>query len=332
MATFRLGLSLFIVIAVIFLIRGVVLPRIAIWTVWAAVMAVVPLLFRWLGVGLGTYLITQAIYLRPSSSILANQGAGAFAPELTGIVLGVVVLVLLMPLSLSGPNRPTGIGQLKFGRLLKRGALVFVIVALAHATPASAMMSYCADSYCCFFNNRNAILAVAALLFLAALFFLPEILAAEGVEALELDEASAVNTLRRIILLNGAERTFPLGFESETQFLEASDELYSALEESGISDASIGVRGSSITGFSFRTSAPFGAESDVDFYVESQELTAPFSTSSNIPGFVHPDKILTNFPSLEQWTDKWTSILGRDVTPGGFTPGSVPNQPAIRVF
>ena len=86
-----------------------------------------------------------------------------------------------------------------------------------------------------------------------------------------------------------------------------------------------------MTGYSFRTGAPIGPQSDIDFFIESEQLTDGYSTSQNIPGFVHPGKILPDYPLLQQWPTKWTNVLGRDVTPGAFVPNTVPNQPAILV-
>ena len=124
----------------------------------------------------------------------------------------------------------------------------------------------------------------------------------------------------------------PRGFANAEQFSQASAELRTALANSGITDAQIGVRGSSITGFSARTGAPFSAASDIDFFVESGQLTEGFSTSRNIPGFVHPDKLLGSFPELEAWSSRWTTTLGRDVTPGAFTPGSLSGTPMPQPF
>jgi hypothetical protein len=116
----------------------------------------------------------------------------------------------------------------------------------------------------------------------------------------------------------------PRGFASAEQFGQASSELRAALKSSNITDATIGVRGSSVTGVSFRTGAPFGPASDIDFYVESGQLTNGLRTSRNIPGFVHPDRVAGAFPELAAWAQKWSSILGREVNVGGFVPGTVP--------
>ena len=129
--------------------------------------------------------------------------------------------------------------------------------------------------------------------------------------------------------VNGASRTVSLGLQSEVQQTQAIRELQGALNASGISDATIGVRGSSVTGASYRTGAPFRSASDIDVFIESGQLTNGLSTSKNIPGFVHPDSIMKNYPLLDQWAADWTKILGRDITPGAFTPGNIPNHPAI---
>ncbi|MDO3559512.1 hypothetical protein [Ralstonia pseudosolanacearum] len=100
---------------------------------------------------------------------------------------------------------------------------------------------------------------------------------------------------------------------------------------SGSKDATIGVRGSSVTGRSLTKGTPFGPQSDIDFFVESRQLTDGYSTSKNIPGFVHPNKILPDYPLLQDWAESWTKTLGRDVTPGAFVPGTLPKQPSIIV-
>lgn len=107
-------------------------------------------------------------------------------------------------------------------------------------------------------------------------------------------------------------------------------ELQQALAKNGITDASIGVRGSAVTGRSSRTGAPFGPHSDIDFFVESQQLTQGLRTSQNIPGFVHPKYIHGNFDPIAEWAEAWSEILGRKVSVGGFQPGTVPSGPVIR--
>ncbi|MFP5420269.1 MAG: hypothetical protein ACLGID_02215, partial [Gammaproteobacteria bacterium] len=133
----------------------------------------------------------------------------------------------------------------------------------------------------------------------------------------------------RGVAINGSTRTVPLGFESETQFFQAAQELQGALRNSGIDDAVVGVRGSSVLGHSPRKGTTFGPQSDIDFFVESAKLTENYRTSKNIPGFVIPKKILPDYPALQDWSRTWSNTLGRDVTPGAFVPGTVPNEAAI---
>ena len=135
----------------------------------------------------------------------------------------------------------------------------------------------------------------------------------------------------RAIPVNGALRKVPLGFKNKSQFLSAAGDLQSALKASGVDDAVVGVRGSSVTGQSLTKDTPFGPQSDIDFFVESSKLTEGYKTSKNIPGFVHPNKILPDYPLLEKWAEEWSQIIGREITPGAFQPGMLPNQPSILV-
>jgi hypothetical protein len=132
--------------------------------------------------------------------------------------------------------------------------------------------------------------------------------------------------------INGATRTVPLGFQEEQQFMSAVVELHAALRASGISDATIGVRGSSVTGVSLTKGTSFHLDSDIDFFVESGQLTEGFSTSRNIPGFVHPGKFLSDYPLLQEWATTWGNTIGRRIILGAFTPGALPSQPAIVVL
>ena len=126
-----------------------------------------------------------------------------------------------------------------------------------------------------------------------------------------------------------ANNAVPRGFASAEQFGQASAELRTALGSHGITDATIGVRGSSVTGTSFKTGQPFGPASDIDFFVESAQMTNGLKTSSSIPGFVHPDRVMKAFPELRAWSESWSVTLGRPVSPGGFVPGNIPSHPTI---
>ncbi len=51
---------------------------------------------------------------------------------------------------------------------------------------------------------------------------------------------------------------------------------------------------------------------------------------ANAGGFVHPDKLLKNFPELKNWSEKWGKILGREITPGGWNPGALKDGNIIK--
>lgn len=123
-----------------------------------------------------------------------------------------------------------------------------------------------------------------------------------------------------------ARTTVPLGFESAVQFQQACSELCSALRESGVTDFSIGVRGSSITGRSFETGASFSASSDIDFFVSSSQMRA-FPINSY--GLVYPSTLESAFPAIGEWSSAWSNALGRPVSVGGF--GGLPEGAALLV-
>jgi RHS repeat-associated protein len=123
----------------------------------------------------------------------------------------------------------------------------------------------------------------------------------------------------------------PLGFSDRGQFRAAVTDLRSALATHGVEDATIGVRGSSVTGVGYKSGAPFGPHSDVDFFVESSKLVQGLETSNKVPGMVKPEVMMDKFPALKDWSARWSATLGRDVTPAGFAGGAVPSGPQIVV-
>lgn len=115
----------------------------------------------------------------------------------------------------------------------------------------------------------------------------------------------------------------PRGFKSTEQFLKVGEEFAIALQKSGIKFEEIGVKGSSVTGKSWRTGQPFRwggrKPSDIDAFVTLKE-DIPINGGLNRPEFIHPAKLLKKYPALKEWSDKWTKILGRDITPAAIKP------------
>jgi RHS repeat-associated protein len=131
------------------------------------------------------------------------------------------------------------------------------------------------------------------------------------------------------LFANSTSLALPRGFESASQFNRAGNELRFALSESGIHYNSIGVRGSSITGVSskggsFRWQAQNGLKaSDIDVYINLTDNLG-LKTSTSIPGFLHPNKMMRNYPALDSWSSTWSQELGRQITPAGFVPNYWP--------
>ncbi|MFY0256535.1 RHS repeat-associated core domain-containing protein, partial [Chitinophaga sp. 30R24] len=130
-------------------------------------------------------------------------------------------------------------------------------------------------------------------------------------------------------MFGGAGRVvnIPRGFTSSEQFAQAGSELRGALEEAGISYSNVGVRGSAVTNMSskggaFRETALGNLKaSDIDVFINLSEDIG-LNASKNINGFIHPAKLLRQYPTLLEWSEKWTKILGREITPGAFKPGT----------
>lgn len=168
--TLWLGIEMFIIVAVILMGRAFLLPRVPGWT---AAAARIPLLFRWLAVVGAGYLAAQAVFLAPGTAVQFNEAPGAFAPERASIVLGLIIAALLLPDGRNASGRPINLPR--FGRGPARaaaGLLLFIVL----VAPNTAF-AVCADSFCCFVNNFQAIMAMAALLVMLStlgLFLLPE--------------------------------------------------------------------------------------------------------------------------------------------------------------
>jgi len=132
--------------------------------------------------------------------------------------------------------------------------------------------------------------------------------------------------------LSAAKGIIPRGFSNAKQFTQAGDELAMALKESGLGYNQIGVRGSSVTGVSskgggFRVGG--SNPSDIDVFIEFSGNVG-LNSSKNIPGFIHPGKLMNKYPALRQWSQKWSKILGREITPGGFQPGTTTDPNVIK--
>ena len=102
-------------------------------------------------------------------------------------------------------------------------------------------------------------------------------------------------------------------------FLDASKELNDVMVSHGITDATVGVRGSSVTGFGGNPRSPtfekqFGPTSDIDLFVESSQAVNSFKKQ---PGFVHLDKMVDAVPGFEAMSLYRQTQQQRTNLPGG---------------
>ena len=117
----------------------------------------------------------------------------------------------------------------------------------------------------------------------------------------------------------------PLGFKDKAQFDQAMGELRKALDDAGIKYSQVGVRGSSVIGFSQTKGTNFGKKSDIDVFfimAPGEAKRLGLKPSKNIPGLVLPEKIaaVPGSEPLQAWSDKWKGELGgRDISAAGFT-------------
>ncbi len=146
-------------------------------------------------------------------------------------------------------------------------------------------------------------------------------------EAIMMLGASSASAVR------GAPRYRPMhvfGFPTYYEFQTAMSELQTALRNSGIVDAKVGVRGSAVSGKSYKTGEPFGPKSDIDVFAESKQLTESVPTRPK--GIAYDRDVQATYPELQAWSERWSEITGRDVKVAGWRPGSLPaNEPYVKL-
>jgi hypothetical protein len=108
----------------------------------------------------------------------------------------------------------------------------------------------------------------------------------------------------------------PFGFASKDQFQQAMKELQALFDKQSI-QASLGVRGSSVTGFSHDTKSAFAKGKDIDVFVESA-VFAGQKGSRGAPGMAYTGAVDKVAPGVRDWADSWSATLGHPVSVGGW--------------
>ena len=96
--------------------------------------------------------------------------------------------------------------------------------------------------------------------------------ASHGDEAADL--ARSATRISENLAQEAAQRTLPLGFKNADEFAQFGARLKQGLQNAGYGDVQAAFRGSSVTGVSFKTGAPFdvGRVSDFDLALASSTL------------------------------------------------------------
>jgi hypothetical protein len=113
----------------------------------------------------------------------------------------------------------------------------------------------------------------------------------------------------------------PNGFASAAQFQQALTELLAAARNSGLSDAQVGIRGSSLTGVGFKKGVRDILElrtvpNDFDFFIESEIMFSKVSAASLLEGQIEGRILMQKYPEMRRWATTWCKALNRSLIEG----------------
>ncbi|QGW82230.1 Ig-like domain repeat protein [Variovorax paradoxus] len=135
----------------------------------------------------------------------------------------------------------------------------------------------------------------------------------------------------------------PLGFKSEQQVAQFKSELDRALNKAGLPDAEVGLKGTSTTFYSENPSKNLGhhwdanpaALGDYDLNVTSSKMVDTLTNAGISPsekyGVFKTADMQRSFGALDEFRQKWSATLGRDVNFVGY-PAPQPRDPTEYVL
>lgn len=157
----------------------------------------------------------------------------------------------------------------------------------------------------------------------------------DGLTRIQHDAAKVGVTPERLALMQ--EGKCPLSFPSVEVFDDFKKDLHQLMDQIGLGDAVLRMKGTSTTFYSENPKKPLGhhfdanpAEpADVDIGVESKALTramaaAGYSPHPEIPDIFKTRHVMAQFPKLQAFSQKWTKKLGRDVNFVGLVDPTTP--------
>ncbi len=169
------GLVMFSALGGLLVVNRFVLPRWPRWVWLAENIQRIPLLLRGLVLIAGCYGLAWLVLAMPGFAVRVSHATGAFAPQLTTLVLGFALALFLFPEWSVTATNTTNAQPPSPGQTRGSSAGLFLLISL---WPALAFCE-CAAPGCCFVNNYWAAIAITAvlvLMLLALFFFLPETL------------------------------------------------------------------------------------------------------------------------------------------------------------
>ncbi len=143
------------------------------------------------------------------------------------------------------------------------------------------------------------------------------------------DDIASVGVTATQIELMAAGR-LPLGFKSELQFARFKSELDVAVRQAGLADAEVGLKGTSTTFYSENPGKPLGhhwdknpaALGDYDLNVTSPTMVDRLRSAGVSPsekyGVFKTADMQSSFGALNEFRQKWSTTLGRDVNFVGY--------------
>jgi hypothetical protein len=135
-------------------------------------------------------------------------------------------------------------------------------------------------------------------------------------------------TKEQVALMEAKE--VPLGFKSREQFQQFKQDLDVALKKDGLGDADVGMKGTATTFYSENPGKRLGHHwdadpanpGDFDLNLTSKKMVSQMDSSGIKPsekyGVFKTQDMETQFPALDDFQQKWSNELGRDVNFVGY--------------
>jgi hypothetical protein len=163
--------SLFLAILAL---RSIVLPMLPPWRIWVGIAKRIPMLVRWIAMGIGSYYIGRLVLTLPGQSVFLNERTGSFGAEISGVLAGLAFAAILYPAGPLGTRSRPANTVINLRPAIQTAGVILIAFILFH--PACALAN-CVASRCCFTSDWIAAAYIASWIGVGAIFifFAPEI-------------------------------------------------------------------------------------------------------------------------------------------------------------